>query len=292
VTAGGPRGGDHEVYDELAVGWALHALEPEDEAVFGLHLPDCARCAQTVAETSEVMAALAVDLPPAEPSAALRERLRAAVERTEQVRRSVLPGVPAAPGTSGSSLGQRPASWHEEDGPDGGLGTPVLWRPARSRRPDRRGRAPQALAAAAVAVVVGLGVWNVVLSTSRQQVQETADEQQRVVDALLAPGQARIAPLSDLGGHRVATVVARPGHLQVVTSGLDVNNEVSTTYVVWGMSQGAPVPLGTFDVLRPRLDLRTVGSDRTGLDGFSGYAISLESGRTAPSSPTDIVARG
>jgi hypothetical protein len=291
VTARGPRGGDHEVFDELAVGWALHALEPEDEALFGLHLPDCARCAQTVAETSEVMAALAVHLPPAEPSAGLRERLRAAVERTEQVRRPVPPTALPAAATSGP-VGQRPVSWSEEERSAGGLGTPVLWRPARIHPPGWRSRAPQALAAAAVAVVIGLGVWNVVLSTSRQQIQETADEQQRVVDALLAPGQARIAPLSDPGGHRVATVVARQGQLQVVTSGLVVNNEVSTTYVVWGMRQGAPVPLGTFDVVRPRLDLRTVGSERTGLDGFSGYAISLEPGRKAPSSPTDIVARG
>ena len=28
------RHDDHEAWDELAVGWALHALEPEDEALF------------------------------------------------------------------------------------------------------------------------------------------------------------------------------------------------------------------------------------------------------------------
>src|SRR3954468_21696155 len=86
-----PRVGDHETWDELAVGWALHALEPEDEAVFARHLPDCTRCARTVAETVEVMAALATDLPAAEPSEELRQRLRAAVEETEQVQRAVLP---------------------------------------------------------------------------------------------------------------------------------------------------------------------------------------------------------
>jgi anti-sigma factor RsiW len=64
--------GDHEVFDELAVGWALHALEPEDEAIFARHLPGCARCAETVAETTEVMAGMASDLPPAAPSETLR----------------------------------------------------------------------------------------------------------------------------------------------------------------------------------------------------------------------------
>ncbi|HJX44749.1 MAG TPA: anti-sigma factor, partial [Geodermatophilus sp.] len=80
-----PPRDDHETFDELAVGWALHALEPEDEALFTPHLAACPRCTRTVAETAEVMAALAGDLPPAEPSEGLRDRLREAVERTEQL---------------------------------------------------------------------------------------------------------------------------------------------------------------------------------------------------------------
>jgi anti-sigma-K factor RskA len=286
TPARGSRGGDHEAFDELAVGWALHALEPEDEALFGLHLPDCTRCARTVAETSEVMATLAADLPPAEPSEDLRERIRSAVEETEQVRSPALP--PAPPVTP------------FDDGPARPVGGPpttrqaasAAWRPRRIPTSAWRGRRPLALVAAAAALVVGLGVWNVVLSTSRQQAEQTALQQQHIVDSLLAPGQATIASLSDHDGHRVATVVARHGRIQVVTSGLEVNDEASTTYVVWGMRQASPVPLGTFDVVRPRLDLRTVGSDRTGLDGFSGYAISLEPGRKAPAKPTRIVANG
>ena len=62
---------EHEAFDELAVGWALHALEPEDEAAFTAHLAGCRQCAQTVAETAEVMAALATDLPAAEVRALL-----------------------------------------------------------------------------------------------------------------------------------------------------------------------------------------------------------------------------
>ena len=67
--SGTPRRGDHEGFDELAVGWALHALEPEDETLFAAHLAGCTRCAQTVAETAAVLAAMADDLPRAEPSA-------------------------------------------------------------------------------------------------------------------------------------------------------------------------------------------------------------------------------
>src|SRR3954462_11423819 len=84
-TQRGVPGDDHTFYDELAVGWALHALEPEDEDVFAAHLPGCDRCARTVAETSEVMAAMAADLPPAEPPTQLGDRLSAAVAETAQV---------------------------------------------------------------------------------------------------------------------------------------------------------------------------------------------------------------
>ena len=98
MTAAGPgpaRGG-HEAFDELAVGWALHALEPEDEHVFTAHLAGCARCARTVAETTDVMSAMATDLPVAEPSDSLRERLRAAVEETPREIRPTPPPAPAA----------------------------------------------------------------------------------------------------------------------------------------------------------------------------------------------------
>ena len=54
--SGMPLPDDHREFDELAVGWALHALEPEDEDAFAVHLPGCARCAETVAEATELMA--------------------------------------------------------------------------------------------------------------------------------------------------------------------------------------------------------------------------------------------
>lgn len=293
-----PRRGDHELFDELAVGWALHALEPEDEALFTRHLPDCARCARTVAETMEVMAGLAGDLPAAEPSEELRHRLRAAVEETEQVQRPALPPDPperrapdrvagTGPVTGPATPPRRPEAVERRDA----VPPEHPW-PAPGRRQRWRSRAPQALLAAAAALVVALGLWDLSLASSRQQAQQAADERTQIVNALMAPGQATIAPLSDRDGHAVATVVARHGQVQVVTWGLGMNNRVATTYVVWGMQQDSPVPLGTFDVVTPHMDLRTVGSDKTGLDRYSGYAISIEPGRTAPTAPSDIVANG
>jgi hypothetical protein len=295
VSAGGrvperdDRDDEHRSWDELAVGWALHALEPEDETVFAAHLGGCQRCARTVAETSEVMAAMAGDLPHSEPSEGLRDRLRAAVEATEQipqarppVERSEMPPLPAP--------SRQPLGAPSAVGSFGDLRAP-LPTGAIDPRPAWRRVLPTALVAAAVAAVLALGAWNVVVTGDRDAARATAAEQSQMLDALLAPGRATIAPLTG-NGRAVATVVARPRQVQVVANGLQVNNSHDTTYVVWGMQQGMPKPLGTFDVVTPHLDMRTVGSSATGLDAYSEYAISIEPGRQAPTSPTDVVAKG
>jgi hypothetical protein len=253
----------HGAFDELAVGWALHALEPEDEAVFARHLSGCTRCAETVAETTEVMAAMAANLPQAPPPEALRSRLQAAVAGTGQEHRPAVPPVPPAP-------------------------VPVP-RPRPARTPSRA--LAVALAAAAVAAIAGLGIWNVVLGADRRELAATVAEQRAVMDELLTPGPATIAPL-DRDGRTVATVVARDDELQVLSYGLAVNDAGSTTYVVWGMGGTAPEALGTFDVERAQLSLRTVGSGQTGLDDFAQYGISIEPGQEAPSAPTEVVAIG
>jgi hypothetical protein len=270
----GPAGGmsAHDPFDELAVGWALHALEPEDEALFAVHLPGCGRCAATVAETTEVMGAMARDLPVAEPSEGLRARLRAAVETAEQLPGPTLAAAPPEmPGRGHAPVPE--VSGDDEHRP--------LWRRAL----------PASLVAAAVAAIVGLGLWNVFLATSKERLQETVAAQEEVMAAVLDPGQAMIAPLQD-DGRTVATVVARPDELRVVTSGLPVNRPETTSYVLWGMGAGDPVALGTFDVSRSQIGVQSVGSRSTGLDGFPQYGISLEPGQEAPSSPTAVVATG
>jgi anti-sigma factor RsiW len=282
---------DHQPFDELAVGWALHALEPEDEAAFGAHLAGCDRCARTVAESHDVMAALAADLPPVEPSDSLRERLRAAVEQTEQL---PPPEEPQQPGEPPARQAGRPGSRHPAFGlrppPPEGL------RPPRATevpdlRPAWRRALPHTLVAAAVAAILALGSWNVVLTGDRDAVQATATEQSQMLAALLSPGRATIAPLAE-DGRTVATVVARSGQVQVVATGLPLNDPRNSTYVVWGVGTGSPVALGTFDVVSLQMDLRTVGSTATGLDEYSTYAISREPGRQAPATPSEIMANG
>jgi anti-sigma-K factor RskA len=272
---------EHEVFDELAVGWALHALEPEDETLFVRHLPDCARCARTVAETQEVMGAMAADLPAAEPSEGLRSRLRDAVAETEQVRR------PAAPVGGGASPAHATPREPDTD--------PALRLPSPLAQGGRVGRPQRALLltlAAAVAGVVGLGLWNVALSSDRDRAVEVAAEQSAVVQELLRPGAKVVAQMSDTDGRPLATVVTRDGDLQVVSQGLPVNDDTAETYVLWGVADDAPVALGTFDVNRSRLDVHAVVSPPTGAGSFAQYAVSLEPGRQPPPAPSEVVATG
>ncbi|TYP84940.1 anti-sigma factor domain-containing protein [Blastococcus xanthinilyticus] len=263
---------DEHAYDELAVGWAMHALEPDDEAAFTRHLSGCERCRRTVAETNEVMAAMARDLPAAEPSPGLRARLRAAVEETEQ--------LPPGAGTAEPHAGATRSTAAEA-----GLPPVPGGAPARSRV------LPRVLVAAATAAVVGLGVWVAVLDQTRGDLQATVAAQEEVVAELTRPGPARITPLT-AEDQEVASVVVREDALQVITDGLEPNDSRSTTYVVWGLGEGDPVALGEFDVARSQIEIHSVGSGETGVDAFPEYGISIEPGRQAPSAPTEVVATG
>jgi hypothetical protein len=158
--------------------------------------------------------------------------------------------------------------------------------------PPRRSRVLSlALVAAAVAAVLGLGVWNVGLRSDRAELSSTVAEQQDVVAALLSSDRVELEPVGT-AGRPVATLVPHADDVQVVTHGLPANEAASTTYVVWGVGDDGAEPLGTFDVKRSQIELRTVGSGLTGLDDFPQYAISLEPGRQAPSAPTEVVATG
>jgi anti-sigma-K factor RskA len=267
MTTGQPPT-DHAGYDELAVGWALHALEPEDEAMFLAHLPGCERCARTVDQTREVMSAMATDLPPAEPSEGLLGRIRAAVDETGQ-----LPEPPAA-------VAVRPV--RAVPPPRASAPSPSRWRRV----------VPVGLVAAALAAIVGLGLWNVVLASDRDKLQTTVAEQSAVMQGLLSPGRATIAPLKSPDGKPVATVVARGDQVNLIMQGLAVNDPSANTYVLWSMDDGNAESLATFDVTSSQIAMKTVGSGSTGFSQHDIYGISLEPGRKAPSLPTEVVATG
>ncbi|MDT0275381.1 anti-sigma factor [Blastococcus goldschmidtiae] len=263
-----PGPGHDEAFEELAVGWALHALEPEDAEVFLIHLDRCPYCRQIADETTEVMAAMAGAAPAAEPPPSLGERLRAEVARTPQETPFDGAGAPAG-------VPARPA----EPAPAAPVAVPA-----------QRRRWTAVLVAAALAAVVGLGGWTVALLDDRNDAQRTADAQTALVEQLLQPGPATVVPVEDREDRTVATLLARDDGVQLISHGLQTNDRDAEIYVLWGLDQGTPKPLGEFDVTEDGLQLETLEVE--GADDFPRYGISIERGRTAPEAPTDVVAEG
>jgi hypothetical protein len=250
---------------QQAVGWALHALEPDEELAVAAHVPGCTICQAAVRDTEEVVAGLGAVSEPADPPSSLRASLMAAVAETPQVRPPVSP------------RGNRPPEPRRVEPVDRGK-LPASWL-------TRRRLVAAALALVAVVAVGGLAVRNA--ETASTPNQQTAAE---VIDQLVPPG-TRHAVLATADGAEVGAVVLDQGQREVITVGMPPN-PADHTYVLWGVrGSGAPVPLGTFDVNAPDAKIRSVGSGANS-DGYTAYAVSLERGRTAPAAPSSVMAEG
>ena len=128
--------GEHGEWDALAVGWALSALDPEDEERFAEHLPGCARCTATVRESLYTVADLAYALPDEAPPASLKSRLMAAVAAEPRT-----PGAAAEPEAPAEP--EAAEEWPLGEPHPGSPGYGIDWfaRPARGAEPGEPGPA-------------------------------------------------------------------------------------------------------------------------------------------------------
>jgi hypothetical protein len=283
----GPERNDtaHVEWDELAVGWALRALEPDDENRFSTHFRGCERCQASVQDSGRVLSALVEQMPLESPSPALRSRLLAEISKTPRdVEAFPLPRPESASGgqlVDFTAAGQRSRQRRSRSE----LAARSRWSKI----------ATWAAAAAAVLLIAGLGIWNVTLQADRDTASSVAAERGEILQNLAAAGEVNMKPLHDGDGQSVATLVMGSTQAMVLTNGLPVNDTDAEIYVLWGLREAGEQPqaLGTFDVVDAELDMRTVGSTVAGLDTFNGYAVTLESGRQAPDAPTlPMVATG
>jgi len=83
---------------EQAVGWALHALEPDEEIAVERHVPTCADCSAAVRDVQDVMTQLATAVEQVEPPARLRASILDAAAATPQVRPRAAAQPPPSPG--------------------------------------------------------------------------------------------------------------------------------------------------------------------------------------------------
>lgn len=299
---------------EQSVGWAVHALEPAEEAEAAAHLPTCKECRELVRETEEVLAMLGSSDEMFEPPAGLRAGLLARVAVTPQHATLPLPSLGAsAPPTTATAAQADPTPPQphpsaepqhpsvEPERPPEPERQPEPVRATPDRAPSEPSDAPLAgrrrwrLALVAAAVAVALGIGGVAIRTAaleQQRAPETSQAQQlaSLVSELRTPG-AKAAMLAPPNGAPVAAVVVADGKRELVTVGMMANPTSTHTYVLWGLGIGPPRPLGAFDVTEGTTGPRVLGP-ASAAENFTGYAISLEPGRSAPGSPTQVVASG
>ncbi|MBV9012204.1 MAG: anti-sigma factor [Pseudonocardiales bacterium] len=245
---------------ELAVGWALHTLEPAEESLVAAHMPECPTCTRTAAETEQVGATLGLSIPEATPNAALEQRILSVTGA-----KSAALVTPRAPSTS-----------------------PARHLPTLLRLRTRELAVAAAAILAAAAVVLGVRV--VQLGGELNQAQRQVAGMSEAIQSAANPAAVRVPLVAKSGTAVVGMVLASPDRVAVVSTHLPSNRVADQTYVLWGLTSGAPVPLKAFDVVSQAPQLHAVPPTATGK--FTGYAVSLEPGRRAPAAPTDVVASG
>lgn len=251
----------HEPWDELAAGYALSALEPEEHERFEAHLSTCARCQEQVAEEQRTAAELSRLADPVEPPPELWQRIRAELPNASIPGAAESPAAPAPP-------------------------APVML-PAQASRP-RWWQSSRVLAAAAVlaAVVVGVGAWQ----GASQLGGGGTTRAQALVSGCAHDPACRVVDL-DQQRDRRAVLLVRAGQAQLVPTGL-AGLPADRSYVLWQLpSSGAPRGVAVF---------RAGGADGQPvsatlplpLEQTTAFAISQEPGHTIPAKPSHVVAVG
>lgn len=259
---------DHVRFEELAVGHALSALEPEDEQVFVQHLASCTACQRDVREHQKALALLALSAEPVEPPPSVLEGIRAGTAADGRSRPSPTPEHRPQEVTSLAA--------------------------ARERRAGRTARTvPWVGAAAAAALVLSLGAWNLALRSDRDASEQYGDRLAAAVRDLARPDSANVPLESAADGSVVAVAVVQDSDVSLVVDGLEPNGR-GTSYVLWAQdATGGVRPVGAFDVEQSQVDVVQDLPVEGGVASVARYLVSQEQGDEAPATPSgDVVASG
>ncbi|HEY1643612.1 MAG TPA: anti-sigma factor [Streptosporangiaceae bacterium] len=276
---------DHARLGELAAGYALHALDPQEEADFLRHLPDCAECQDALAGFTGVTAALADSWPdsvPAEPDERpdprLGERIMAAIAD------GPASGAPQSrPGTGAEG---QPGTGAEGQPGTGAEGPPAAVASLAEHRHRHRLRAVAASAAAAAVVAAG-AVWGGLAASGGGA--PAAPEA-----GCAQAGTCREVVLTSADSrHPAGKVVVSGTTAWLDASGLKADNPARQIYVLWQITgKHTPVAVGSFEVTGHRGQPVRVGSLAVPFHSTWAFAVSIEQGRTIPATPSHPVALG
>jgi anti-sigma-K factor RskA len=197
----------HGELEELAAGYVLGALEPDDEHVFRRHLDGCAVCEANVRELETVVGELAYAAPPADPPDTLWAGIRREVA-PEAVRR---PRVPAAA-------------------------------PGRAARAGRRGPRllPGLAAAAAIVALAALSLWNLNLRDENAVYRDRVAALERATQLANDPNAALVT-LDDApgpaGAQAAVIVSSRQDRGVLLVENLPPLRR-GRVYELWGVPEG------------------------------------------------------
>ena len=272
--AGGSGTPEHVEYQALAAGYALHALEPEDEQRLSAHLLTCLSCARMVADTALLGAAFADLLEAETPPPGLRDRIvAAAMAEPRPVQQ------PPAPRTLPAASAQAAP-------------VQVVASPSPPQRSSgRRWRVRERLLVGALAAAIGVGVAvPVTLAASRHGSSTPANT---ALAQWLLQRNAQEVTLKGPSGAALAKAVVTDKGMFLLANGLPVNDRSRSIYVLWAANaQGQRRAIGTFDVRGSTPVEMTADKLPFTPAQIRQIAISYEPGRSAPAQPSDVVLSG
>jgi anti-sigma-K factor RskA len=210
---------NHSEYEQLAAGYVLGALEPDDEHVFQRHLGGCPECEANVRDLEEVVGTLAYAAPPVDPP----ETLWASIQREIRPERRRVQPQPAR---------RRRRRWWS---------SPLVARLA---------------AAAAIVALAALSVWNLNLRDQNAGYRDRVAALEEASRLLNEPNTAK-ATLKGTAAEAQATVLASStqGRGVLIVENLPPLQR-DKVYELWGIPKGGtgrPQKAGVFTVpLRPQ----------------------------------------
>jgi hypothetical protein len=209
----------HSELEELAAGYVLGALEPDDEHAFQRHLEGCPTCQATVRELEAVVGELAYSSPPADPPDTVWAGIRRQIK--PEARRGAVPGpapttAPAPDGPQAVPGGQAPA----------GRGLRLL---------------PGLAAAAAILLVVVLSLWNLNLRDENAVYRDRVAALERATQLANDP-TANLVALNDTPGAPPGAQAAVIASTREDRGVLLVENlpplQRGRVYELWGVPEG------------------------------------------------------
>ena len=225
---------------DLAAGFVLGALRPEEVRAVRDHLETCPEAHAEIAELGGVVPYLAEAVEPVEPPAGLKARILAAAAADLEMRTA--DAVVAAAAVADAEPAPAP-----ERAPVVRFPEPI----ERAVRERARRATPTAwlVRIAAAAAIVALAGWNVLLQGQLSDARSYEDGVAAVLEVASRPGsQAAILADPDGDGPRGIAAVAADGSVVLAMRGLPATSgtEIYEAWVIGG--DGVPVPIGGFAV--------------------------------------------